>query len=239
MATQASETHSGRSDGGVRSVARALRLLDAFDSADTALTIANLARLAGLPRTTALRMVDTLAEEGMLTVGEDGNVRVGPRLIRWGALASAAWDVPAATTARMREVAEATGDRQYLHPEGTATSGDRASPEPHTLRHPCRDSLITEIALGSNGRVTREDLGGLVEEARRDGFAISHGGRSEGTTGLAVPLRVADERARIPAGLALGGPSFRFEPAVVPDFLSELRAAARDISSTGLPPALN
>lgn len=194
----------------------------------------------------------------------DGNVRIGPRLITWGALASAGWAMPEATMGRMRQLAEVTGETVSVYiRRGLKRTVIGQSPSPHTPRHavqvgdelplwggaaalvllgmeaePSRSRLIQDVADQSGGRIRAVDLAAQADQARADGFAASHGGRAEGTSGLAIPLHGGTTRIRIPAGLALGGPSFRFDEDAITRFLDELRTAANDIARTGLPPAL-
>lgn len=246
---------------------RALALLDAFEQAESSYSVAALARRVGLPRTTTLRMIDTLVDEGMLLIGDDGGVRAGTRLIRWGALAAAAWTVPPATLERLREVSDETGEtvsiyiRNGLHRTVIAQVQSR-----HTLRHvvqtgdelplwggaaamvllgmepeSTRSALIDDVVRASEGRTTSELLTEAVARAVREGYAVSHGGREPGNSGLAVPLpttQPTSARIHVPVGIALGGPTVRFSSDRVPDFLAILRAAAVDITTTGLPAAL-
>lgn len=68
-------------------VRRTLHLLDAFSPERTALTLSELARRAGLPTSTAYRMLGDLVAWGALERGEDGAYRVGLRLWELAALA--------------------------------------------------------------------------------------------------------------------------------------------------------
>ncbi|ROP77427.1 MULTISPECIES: IclR family transcriptional regulator [unclassified Frigoribacterium] len=121
---------------GVRAVSRALDVLQAFTPERTSLSIGELVKAAGLPRTTVLRLVETLVAERMLQHVADGRVAVGTRLIRWGAFASAAWTVPEATAARMAELAAETGETVSLYVRsGTTRVVVAQSPSPHSLRH--------------------------------------------------------------------------------------------------------
>jgi len=121
---------------GVRAVSRALDVLQAFTPERTSLSIGELVKAAGLPRTTVLRLVETLVAERMLQHVADGRVAVGTRLIRWGAFAAAAWTVPEATAARMAELAAETGETVSLYVRsGTTRVVVAQSPSPHSLRH--------------------------------------------------------------------------------------------------------
>ncbi|TWX40952.1 IclR family transcriptional regulator [Frigoribacterium sp. ACAM 257] len=121
---------------GVRAVSRALDVLQAFTPERASLSMGELVKAAGLPRTTVLRLVETLVAERMLQHVADGRVAVGTRLIRWGAFAAAAWTVPEATAARMAELAAETGETVSLYVRsGTTRVVVAQSPSPHSLRH--------------------------------------------------------------------------------------------------------
>ncbi|WP_423918984.1 IclR family transcriptional regulator [Frigoribacterium sp. 2-23] len=209
-------TATARADpGGVRAVSRALDLLQAFAPDRTSLSLAELVRATGLPRTTVLRLVDTLVAERMLQHGSDGRIAVGTRLIRWGAFAGAAWTVPAATSERMAALSAETGETVSLY----VRSGIRRvviaqSPSPHSLRHVVQvgdelplwigaagsvllaaetddaiESTLDEVEAGRSGddpAIDRDDVRSRVAGARRDGHAVSHGAREPGNSGVAV-----------------------------------------------------
>ncbi|AXB41469.1 IclR family transcriptional regulator [Amycolatopsis albispora] len=248
--------------GGIRAVSRAWRVLRAFSPEHMSLSVAELVRETGLPRTTVLRLVDTLAAEGLLETAADGHVRVGTSLIGFAAFAEAAWTVPEASLARMRELAAETGETVSLYVrKGLSRVVIGQAPSPNTLRHVVqpgdelplsagaaahvllslepadgRDELITQVA--------RDDAAPLragVETATEAGWSVSHGQREPGNSGLAVPIPFAPEAGRVPARpvvLALGGPTVRFTEDRIPGFVTAVRRCAEDLARTGVPPAL-
>ncbi|MEU7474650.1 IclR family transcriptional regulator [Lentzea sp. NPDC042327] len=66
---------------------RALQLLDAFDAEHRELTLSDLARRAGLPLSTAHRLMQELCAWGAAERGADGLYRIGLRLWELGSLA--------------------------------------------------------------------------------------------------------------------------------------------------------
>ncbi|WP_152970160.1 IclR family transcriptional regulator, partial [Frigoribacterium sp. RIT-PI-h] len=146
---------AGRGDAsGVRAVSRALAVLQAFTPERSTQTLSELVRASGLPRTTVLRLVDTLVAEGMLQHGPDGRVGVGTRMIHWGAFAARAWAVPAATADRMAALAEATGETVSLYVRsGVARVVVAQSPSPHSLRHVVQVGDELPLWIGAAGAV--------------------------------------------------------------------------------------
>ncbi|RKN05968.1 IclR family transcriptional regulator [Streptomyces radicis] len=250
--------------GGIRAVSRAFRVLRAFTPERVSLTLAELVRETGLPRTTVLRLVDTLVAEDLLAFGQDGQVRVGTSLIAFAAFADAAWTVPPASLARMRALAAETGETVSLYVrEGTRRVVVGQAPSPNTLRHVVRpgdelpmsvgsaayvllsleppaelDRLIARIHVESGG-----DAGAIragVARAAAQRWCVTHGEREAGNSGLAVPVPFSDARPRARAAvLALGGPTVRFTDDRIPGFVHAVRRCAEDIARTGLPPALH
>lgn len=263
MTDTESESRTPRSEGGVRAVSRALTVIDAFDSATTRLSVAALARRVGLPRTTTIRMVETLVDEGMLAWDAQGLLRAGPRLVRWGALAAASWTLPEVTAARLQAASDATGETISLYVRrGLQRTVIGQAQSRHTLRHvvrvgdelplwggaaamvllasepaDTRPDLVDTVAAASEGRVSAAGLALEVDKAARAGFAVSHGGREPGNSGVAIPLGSSGTH-HAPVGLALGGPTVRVQAADIDAILRELRAAAADIAASGLSPAL-
>lgn len=274
-----SPADSGRSDpGGVRAVSRALAVLQAFTPERSTQTLSELVRASGLPRTTVLRLVDTLVAEGMLLHAPDGRVGVGTRMIRWGAFAARAWAVPAATADRMAAIAAVTGETVSLYVRsGVARVVVAQSPSPHSLRHVVQVGDELPVWIGAAGAVLlsgeapesldatlddvdasarpgtsgptspfspapllpvdREAVRVRVEQARHDGWSVSHGTREPGNSGVAV--LVPGRGSGRPVALALGGPTSRFTDDAVIRFADELRRASSDLACSGLPPALD
>ena len=273
------EAIPGRADvGGVRAVSRALAVRQAFTPERSTQTVSELVRASGLPRTTVLRLVDTLVAEGMLQHGPEGRVGVGTRMIHWGAFAARAWAVPTATADRMAALAATTGETVSLYVRrGVSRVVVAQSPSPHSLRHVVQVGDELPLWIGAAGAVLlsgepvdslevtfdevdalagsgssgpsvpfspapalpadRDAVRARVEQARHDGWSVSHGTREPGNSGVAV--LVPGRPPGRPVALALGGPTCRFTDDAVAGFADELRRASSDLARTGLPPALD
>jgi len=78
---------------GASVVARTIALLSAFDEAHPRLTLTELSRRAGLPLTTAHRLVSELTRAGALSKTTNGDHVVGQRLWQLGVLAPVQTDL--------------------------------------------------------------------------------------------------------------------------------------------------
>ncbi|CAL9338534.1 IclR family transcriptional regulator [Nocardiopsis sp. LDBS0036] len=249
----------GDSGGTVRSVARALDLLDLFDERNQRYSTRELVERTGLAKTTVLRLVATLEQRGLLWTAPDGKVGVGPSLLRWSRLAHAVWQVPEAVRSVMRELVADTAETVNLYVRADATRVCVAKEEgPQRLRHVVNvgdemvlwgggaskvlligagESLLLRVAAASPhgpGHVSR--LRGEVELARTRGFAVSHGERERGASGVAAPVYGPAGGAPV-AALAVGGPTARFTDAAVEGFTTAVVDAARRITDIGLDPS--
>ncbi|MEV7084541.1 IclR family transcriptional regulator [Streptomyces sp. NPDC093085] len=249
--------------GSVRAVSRAWQVLRAFSPERMSLTPADLVRETGLPRTTVLRLVETLAGEGLVESGQDGRIRVGTSLIAFSAFAETAWTVPPASLARMRALAAETGETVSLYVRsGTRRVVVGQAPSPSTLRHVVEPGDVLTLSAGSAAyvllgleppdvreelvaRIAEEtgaapgELGDAARGAAERGWWVTHGEREPGNSGLAVPVPFPEGGAPArPPVLAVGGPTVRFTEEKIPGFVAAARACARDLAGTGLPPAL-
>lgn len=243
---------------GVRSVSRALELLSHFGEARVAWTVSDLARATDLPKTTVVRLVATLEGAGMVWSRPDGQVVPGAGLLRWARLAQAAWELPEAVQQVLRDVARLCAETVSVYVrQGQVRVCVAQAQGPHTLRHVVQagdelplwagaaskvlltaapDDVIEEVAaLSPHGAEFAAALRRQVDEARQQGFSVSHGEREIGSSGIAAP--VSGGGGQVVAALALGGPTGRFTPEQVARFVPVLTASAGEISDLGLAPA--
>lgn len=248
-----------RGSGEVRSVARALDILAMFDDAHPSRSLAELAEGTALPKTTLLRLVGSLSQRHLLAL-RDGRYVLGTGFLRWVRLAHATWDVPAAVRARMRRLSDDTGEtvnlyvRQGLSRIVLAQEESRA-----TVRNVVEVGAEMPLAYGASGKIllageprlvgslpvesvppgehpagdARSQLSDAVDAAARRGYAVSHGERELGSSGVAVPIR--SHSGAVIAALALGGPTPRFTGDRVARHVTALQQAAVEIAHTGLP----
>ena len=97
-------------DSGVAAVDRALSILAAFRNGDDALSLAELARRTGLYKSTALRLLASLARSGMVERTEQGTWRLGAECARLGSLYGARFDLARIVRPALAALVEATGE---------------------------------------------------------------------------------------------------------------------------------
>jgi DNA-binding IclR family transcriptional regulator len=94
--------------------ARVLGMLAVFDADHTVLTLTEISRRAGLPLSTAHRLVGELTDWGALERGEDGRYRIGLRLWEVGALAPRSVGLREAAMPFLADLHEVTGENVQL-----------------------------------------------------------------------------------------------------------------------------
>ncbi|WP_327698875.1 IclR family transcriptional regulator [Streptomyces sp. NBC_00459] len=241
---------------GMRTVQRAIDVLGLFDEVRPALSLREIVSASGLPKTTVLRLLQTLRLNGLLWVDEHGRYLAGPALLRWSRLAEQAWRLPPTAQALLRDLAAEHKETVHLYVRRDIHRVCIAQEEgPQALRQVVRvgdelplwaggvakallldapDGLLLRVAEASpRGAGHLATLRTWIAEARDQGYAVSHGEREEGLSAVAVPVR--GRSGAVVAALSFGGPSTRFTPERVTRFAAALRGAAGELARAGLP----
>lgn len=238
---------------GVRSVLRALDLLGLFTEQRVSWNVRDLTEASGLAKTTVLRLLATLEGRGLLWSDAEGRITAGPGLLRWSNLAHAAWQLPESARRVMRELADSTGETVNLYvradrsricieqQEGTQNVrhvvrvGDElplwAGAASKVLLAGADEQLLTAVLAQDPSHTTVAQLRAEIAAAEQAGYAVSHGERELGASGIAAP--VAGANGGVLAALALGGPTPRFTEQAVATFSTAVCEAAARISQIG------
>lgn len=210
-----------RESAGESALHRQLRVLDAFDALRPFLTLGQIAATAGMPVSTAHRIVGELTAEGLLERMPDRTYRLGVRLWEYasrtpGALGLREVARPwlAAAHARIRQHVQlgvrAGADVLFLErmsaPEAVLNAtviGGRiplhASSIGLVLLAHAPDELVDQaIAAGMRAYTpatitTATALRATLRHIRADGFAVAAGHIHEESRGVAVPVRGPDQ----------------------------------------------
>jgi len=230
-----------------------MRVLEAFTPTRTSLSAAEIGRAAGLPSSTAHRIVGELVDAGLLERDENRRVRIGMRLWELATRSSHALRLRQAALPFMEQVQARVREHTQLaildqdeplflerlsHPDAGANLTRVAGRLP---LHASSSGLVLlafgdrelqERVLTSRLRAfthrTPTDPAVLrrkLDEVRKVGHALSPGLLDEASTGLAVPVR--DEAGRTVAALSVVLP----RDAPTEFALAELRHAARSIET--------
>jgi len=210
-----------RQSNGVSAISRVVLVLDTFSFETPFLSLSEISERAGIPMSSAHRIVTELVEHGLLERMPDRSYRVGNRL----------WEMGSRTPGALglREIAlpylHAIQSRVRQHTQLLVRSGldvlviERLSardavvnasivggriPIQHSssgivLLASADDDLVDKVVerglspLTDTSLRTAEQLRDAVDRARRDGFAVSTGWIFEESRGIAVPVRGSQE----------------------------------------------
>ncbi len=216
-------------------------------------TIREIVDATGLPKTTVLRIVQTLEHSGLLSATPTGYV-AGPGLWRWAHLAKNSWEPPEETRALMRELVarqRETVNIYVVHNTARVCVAQEESPMP--LRHVVHvgdelplwagasskvllrdapEALLERIAGSAPGGpdhlpVMREE----ISTAAQAGYAVSHGEREVGLSAVAVPI--IGRNGEVVASLSFSGPTSRFPDDRIPGLIEDLQWAAGQLTERG------
>lgn len=242
-------------DGGVRSVARAVDLLSLFDAEHPTRPLRDLVQSTGLPKTTVVRLLATLESLGLVAQRGESAFSVGPIFLRWVTLADSLWDVSAEARHEMTELVDTCGETVNIYirrdldrvciaqVEGTTTV---RSVVEVGVPYPLSAGAAALVLLGDapDGifrRLTVTESALALETLRREvagvkevGYAVTHGQRELGASAVAAPIRASD--GRILAALSASGPTSRFTADRAGAYVDAVIAAASRISTVGLGP---
>ena len=200
--------------GGSATADRVLSLLAAFHPGDDELTLAQMASRTGLYKSTALRLLRSLAAAKFIVATGQGRFRLGAEILRLQAIMSAAGGLESAVMPVLRALVAETRETAALH----------VRRDSHRVRlfivespQPLREHVLTgeELPLdrGAGGLVLlafSEKSKGSLQDIRKKGYAISIGGRVPELSGIAAP--VFDARGGLVGALTLTMPTHRWNP---------------------------
>jgi DNA-binding IclR family transcriptional regulator len=218
---------------GVAAVERAVSLLEAFTERDASLSLGELARRVELDKATVLRIARSLAKSSMLVRNEDASWRLGPKLVRLGAIYQSTFQPAAIVEPLLATLSERTGESAALY----AREGDTRvclfrHDSSQSIRHSARVGDTFPLDQGAPGRVILVFAGEfdpLAEEIRARGWHCTRGERDPQVASLAAPV-FRDGRDLF-GSLALTGPPGRFTDEAVASHLPILLEGAAKLSA--------
>lgn len=247
------EVLAGKVDGGVRSITRAVDVLQLFDVDHPTRTLREIVSMTDLPKTTAVRVVATLESLGLLVDQRDSTYGPGAGFLRWVDLARSLWDVSPDVRRVMATLVDTCGEtvniyiRQGLHRtsiaqvEGTTTVRSvvkvgvpyalETGASAKVLLGGAPESVLRQI-IDLNPELDAGALRREVAGIREAGYAVTHGERELGASAVAAPILSAD--GRVIAGLSASGPTSRFTADRVGRYVDGVTDASAEISRIGL-----
>lgn len=191
-AAEASLADLSAASGGVAAVDRALSLLAAFRPGDQALALAELAERTRLYKSTALRLLASLAHARLVERQPDGRYALGSEIARLHGVFAASASLEAVVTPVLQALVDRTQESAAFH----VRRGDERVclyrvDSPQLLRDHIRAGDVLPLDRGAGGRVLTAFSGGrgrLSEQIRAEGVAVLDGDRVAGLMGISAPV---------------------------------------------------
>jgi DNA-binding IclR family transcriptional regulator len=219
---------SSAESGGVAAVDRALVLLSSFRAGDRSLSLGELAQRAGLVKSTALRLLASLAHFGLVRKLDDGKYALGPEIARLQSVYTASFSLEGLVMPVLRALVQRTKESAIYHVrQGDARLCLYRVDSPQPLRDHVQAGDLLPLDRGAGGRVILAfsgAKGAIYDRIRRDKVAALVGDRSKDLAGIAAPVFKAG--GEIAGAITLTMPASRFDPR----FVAPVRAAAERVT---------
>jgi DNA-binding IclR family transcriptional regulator len=232
-------------------------VLAAFSQIRSTLTLSEIARHAGLPLTTAHRLVSELTRGGLLERGSDNRYRVGLRLWEISSAAPRSVDLREAAMPFMEDLYEATHENVLLAvlDRGEAVYVERLAGRDsvHVVtrpgsRLPLHATGVGLVLLAHAEHETREQilaaplrrytrytitdprrLRAILSDVRRDGYVVS--ARQIETISISIAAPIRDPAGAVVAALSIVVDAHGAQPLTyVPAVVSAVRGISRTIT---------
>ena len=235
----------------MRTIDRALSVFDCFTRAHPSLSLQDISRCVNLPKSTTFRVVQALEARGYLARLENQKYSLSFKFVRLAGLVESTLDIRQIGRPVLEKLARTCNESVTL---STVEGLDRVcvdvvnTPSPlMTLTKPGEHyrlgvgatslMLIASLPQPKVNRVlrsmprkaghTRQKVLSALKTVRKQGYAVSHGGRVAGLSGIAVPVIDADGAAQYCLSIVL--PTARATDRV-PDLIRSALKAGADLS---------
>lgn len=215
----------------VDAVERALSILDVFSERESRLSLTDVAKRTGLYPSTTLRLAGSLEHWGYLRRDADGYFRLGPTVLRLGALYQDSFDLGSTIRPALKQLSETSGETAAFY---VREGDDRVCLYRHHSLHPLRHHIEEGVRLpldrGAGGHVLAAYTGSDDEvhrQVRTEGFRSSFGERDPETAAVSVP--VFGTGGAFLGALTLVGTTTRITQESVPALVELLKSSAAQL----------
>lgn len=239
-----------------KTVVRSMEILELFTE-HRALTFQEIIDFSGIPKTSVYRMLLSLEDMGFLEKGQDSKYRLGLLFLKYGQLVLSRLDIRQIAYPLMEElhneVKEAinlivkqgdeamyiekldTNQKVRLYTEVGRRSPLYAGACSRVLLSFLPDEAVDEylntavLTAFAKGTVTdKKQLYALIQQARIDGYTISHSELENHTAAIAAPI--FDHQGEVIAGISIAGIEANYQGENVQYFAQKIKKTASEIS---------
>lgn len=242
--------------GSAKALAKGLALIELVAESGHPMRLVDLVEVSGVPRPTALRLLDVLCRAEVLRSDAAGGYTLGPRVASWGQIFLDRLDLRSQAVGPMEHLVDLSGETCFLGVrDGAQVLYLAAVNSPKPVRPAARPGFRNPLHCTGIGKVllagcsddeirgllpqplerrtenTLTDLGSVLEQVavtRLRGYAVDEVENEEGVRCVAAPIR--DHTGAVVAGLSVSAPAYRFTPEDVQQLAPEVVRVADDLS---------
>jgi DNA-binding IclR family transcriptional regulator len=259
------DSPSSPAAGSAKALVKGLALVEHVADSDRSLRLVELVQASGLPRPTALRLLDVLCRAEVLRLDDNGGYGLGPRVAAWGQSFLDRLDLRSQAADLMEELVGISGETCFLGVrDGSQVLYVAAVNSPKPVRPAARPGSRNPLHCTGIGKVllsglSDEEVAALltaplerrtsntmtdvptvvrhVQAVRVRGFATDEIENEEGVRCVAAPVR--DHTGAVVAGLSVSAPAYRFTPddvqRLAPDVVRVTTELSRRLGAAPLP----
>ncbi|SDH98433.1 IclR family transcriptional regulator [Alloyangia pacifica] len=219
----------------VEAVIRALQVLKLFDKSTQELSLAEISRRTGMVKSTALRMLVSLAEEQMVTVTADRKYALGPEIYRLGKAYTSGFNLESHVRPAMQQlVLDANECVSFFQRIGNRRMCLFREDSDHLLREHVAEGDTVSLDRGAAGRVLttfpKQDPNLTAPLRTLEQLPlVSIGERDAEINGLAAPVFSAAQG--LVGALTISGPKSRLTESYIEELKPKVLRTAANLSA--------
>jgi DNA-binding IclR family transcriptional regulator len=242
--------------GSAKALVKGLALVELVADSDRPLRLVDLVEAGGMPRPTALRLLDVLCRAEVLRVDGEGRYTLGARVAAWGQSFLDRLDLRSQAVDLMEQLVDISGetcflgvvDRQQVLYLAAVNSPQPVRPAARPgFRNPLHCTGIGKVLLSGmtdaevlellvtpleqrteNTLTSPADVLTQIALVRARGYAIDEIENEEGVRCVAAPIR--DHTGAVVAGLSVSAPAYRFSTEDVNRLAPEVLRVTAELS---------
>lgn len=242
----------------IPNLGKACEVLELISNTAGGCPLKEISATLSIPRTTALRITQTLLAANYLARNEDGAFTLGPSLVQLGVKALDNLDIRGFARPILQALSRDTGESSHL----AMLTGDKSmlievADSPHPIRIASRPGTLVELHCSSTGKIflafavaeprkfiqtlelsehtkqtdtTLDDVLASIDETRKNGYAMDEEEFMKGVRCMAAPVNNAFGKTI--AAIGITASTSTFTKAKIRTMAEKLQRAAAEISYT-------
>ena len=223
----------------IKSVDRAIDLLECFTEEKNQIGVTELARLIGLTKPSAYRLAETLLTRGYLIKDPDRlRYRIGPKVLNLSKIFFYKVDIRTMALPHMNKLHDAFNEGIFLF---VAIDDKRVCIESYESTQPLRRVIpvgeALPLGIGASGKLlvayqgfeSYQELDPQeLNQIRKQGYSVSHGETGENISAVAVPIK--NHLGQVIGALTMAGSSLRYTGEYISRYIPVMQQHGDSIS---------